>query len=134
MIAAPIARRGLFSSFFFVAEARNPVVFLKKMGLEAKYMSATFNEQIAPEIVQAITREAAARGLSVNDYLRDLLGLTNGAHKDLALAEEGQPRNEEMLEIIRRSRERLKDMPVRGSTEETLKMIRQARAGEMWGA
>src|SRR5262245_5418296 len=133
MVAAPIARCGLFSSLFFVAAVRNPVVFLKKMGLEARYMSATFNEQIAPEIVQAITREAAARGLSVNDYLRDLLGLTNGAHQELALAEEAQLRNEEMLEIIRRSRERLKDMLVRGSTEETLKMIRRARAGEMWG-
>jgi len=49
--------------------------------------------------------------------------LTNGADQELALAEETQPRNEEMLAIIRRSRERLKDMPVRGSTEETLKMI-----------
>ncbi|MCI0390666.1 MAG: hypothetical protein MOB07_18115, partial [Acidobacteria bacterium] len=77
--------------------------------------------------------QATARGLSVNDYLRDLLGLTNGEPKELALAEEAQPRNEEMLAIIRRSRERLKDMPVRGSTEETLKMIRRARAGEMWG-
>src|SRR5262245_23744410 len=96
-------------------------------------MNATFNEQIAPEIVQAVTREAAAQGLSVNDFLRDLLGLTNGAHQELALAEEDQPRNEEMLAIIRRSRERLKDMPVCGSTEETLKMFRRARAGEMWG-
>jgi hypothetical protein len=94
-------------------------------------MSATFNEQIAPEIVQAITREAAARGLLVNDYLRDLLGLTNGTHQELALAEEAQPRNEEMLALIRRSREHLKEM--RGSTEKTLKMIRRARAEEMWG-
>jgi hypothetical protein len=97
-------------------------------------MNATLNEQIAPEIVQPIIAQAAARGLSVNDYPRDLIGLTNGAHQELAPAEEAQPRNEEMLAIICRSRERLKDMPVRGSTEETLKMIRQARAGEMWGA
>jgi hypothetical protein len=103
------------------------------MELEVEYMNATFNEQIAPEIVQAIIAQATARGLSVNDYLRDLLGLTNGADQELALAEEAQPRNEEMLAIIRRNRERLKDMPVRGSTEETLKMIRRARAGEMWG-
>src|SRR5262245_24220493 len=113
MIAAPIACCGLFSSLLFVAAVRNPVVFLKKMELEGKYMNATFNEQIAPETVQAITWEAAARGLSVNDYLRDLLGLTNGTHQELALAEETQPRNEEMRAIIRRSRERLKDMPVR---------------------
>src|SRR2546427_3971721 len=96
-------------------------------------MNATLDEQIAPEIVQAIIAQATTRGLSINDYLRDLLGLTNGARPELALAEESQPRNEEMLAIIRRSRERLKDMPVRGSTEETLRMIRRARAGEMWG-
>jgi hypothetical protein len=123
MIAAPITRRGFFSSLYFVAAVRNPVVFLKKMELEGKEMNATFNEQIAPEIVQAIIAKATARGLSINDSLRDLLGLTNGADQELALAEETQPRNEEMLAIIRRSRERLKDMPVRGSTEETLKMI-----------
>jgi hypothetical protein len=96
-------------------------------------MNPTLNEQIAPEIVQAIIAQATARGLSINDYLRDLLGLTGGERQELAIAEEPQPRNEEMLAIIRRGRERLRDMPMRGSTEETLKMIRRARAGEMWG-
>ena len=96
-------------------------------------MNPTLNEQIAPEIVQAIIAQATARGLSINDYLRDLLGLTGGDRQELALPEEPQPRNEEMLAIIRRGRERLRDMPMRGSTEETLKMIRRARAGEMWG-
>jgi len=46
MIAAPVARRGLFSSLFFVAAVRNPVLFLKKMELEVKYVNATFNEQM----------------------------------------------------------------------------------------
>jgi len=96
-------------------------------------MNPTLNEQIAPEIVQAIIAKATARGLSINDYLRDLLGLTGAERQELALAEEPQPRNEEMIAIIRRGRERLRDMPTRGSTEETLKMIRRARAGEMWG-
>ncbi len=93
-------------------------------------------DQVAPEIVQAIVAQAAARGLSINDYLRQLLGLNNGTVTEFAVADTRQetpPRNEEMLAIIRRNRERLKDMPVRGSTEETLKMIRRARAGEMWG-
>jgi hypothetical protein len=89
-------------------------------------------EQIAPDIVQAITREATARGLSINDYLRQVLGLKNEESGELALSE-APPRNEEMLAIIRRGRERLKDMPVRGSTEETLKIIREARGGAMWG-
>jgi hypothetical protein len=42
MIAAPIARRGLFSSPFFVAAVRDPVVFLKKMELEMKYYERDF--------------------------------------------------------------------------------------------
>ena len=40
-------------------------------------MNATLQEQIAPEIVQALIAQATARGLSVNEYLRRLLGLTN---------------------------------------------------------
>jgi hypothetical protein len=88
-------------------------------------------EQIAPEIVQAIIAQAAARGLSVNDYLCQVLGLKNGESRELA-SSETSPRNEEMLDIIRRGRERLKDMPVRGSTEDTLRMIREARGGALW--
>jgi len=98
-------------------------------------MNATL-DQIAPDILQAIAAEATARGLSVNDYLRHLLGLSNGTGAQPAPADmrqEAPPRNEQMLAIICRNHERLKDMPVRGSTEETLKMIRRARAGEMWG-
>lgn len=92
------------------------------------------NEQIAPEIIQAIIAQASARGLSVNDYLRQALGLMNGHDVELALAEEmTAPRNEAMFAALQQTEEMLKDMPVRGSTEETLKMIRRARAGEMWG-
>lgn len=43
------------------------------------------------------------------------------------------PHNEAMLAVLRRSAERRKDMPVSGATEETLKIIRAARGGEMWG-
>lgn len=43
-------------------------------------MNATINEPIAPEIIQAIIAQATALGLSVNDFLRQSLGLTNGAH------------------------------------------------------
>jgi hypothetical protein len=98
-------------------------------------MNATY-DQIAPEIMQTLVTQATARGLSVSDYLRHLLALANGTSAEPAEADTrqaAQPRNEEMLAVIRRSHERLKDMPVRGSTEETLKMIRRARAGEMWG-
>jgi hypothetical protein len=36
------------------------------------------NEQIAPEIIQAIIAQTTARGLSINDYLRLTHGLPNG--------------------------------------------------------
>jgi hypothetical protein len=42
-------------------------------------MKAKSDEQIAPEIVQAIIAKARAHGLSVNDYLRKELDLTDGA-------------------------------------------------------
>jgi hypothetical protein len=87
-------------------------------------------EQIAPEIVEAIIALAAASGLSVDDYLRQVLGLKNGESIELA-SNETSPRNEEMLEVIRRGRERLKDLPVHGSTEDTLRMIREARGGAL---
>jgi hypothetical protein len=112
------------SPALFIAQDVRADVFLKNM--------EPMKEQIAPDIVQAITREATARGLSINDYLRQVLGLKNEEGGELALSE-APPRNEEMLAIIRRGRERLKDMPVRGSTEETLKIIREARGGAMVG-
>jgi hypothetical protein len=38
-------------------------------------MNSTLHELIAPEIAQALIEQARAGGLSVNDYLRRLLGL-----------------------------------------------------------
>lgn len=102
-------------------------------------MNATF-DQVAPEIVQALIAQAAARGLSVNDYLRQLLGLNNGTGAQPTLCEELQPRdaepplrNEAMFAALQRSAERLKDVPVSGSTEQTLQIIREGRAGAMYG-
>src|SRR5262245_64819556 len=42
-------------------------------------MNTLSNDQIAPEIVQAIIAKATEQGLSVNDYLRRELCLTNVA-------------------------------------------------------
>ena len=51
-------------------------------------MNGVLHEQIAPEILQTIAAQAAARGLSVNDYLRSLLGLneTWSAYRKLVSA------------------------------------------------
>jgi hypothetical protein len=53
-------------------------------------MNITIDESIAPEIVQVLIAQAALRGVSVNDYLRNLLGLNNGANTELALAGAGE--------------------------------------------
>jgi len=42
-------------------------------------MNTALNEQIAPEIMQALIAQATESGLSVNEYLTRLLGITNGA-------------------------------------------------------
>lgn len=58
-------------------------------------------DQITPEVIQAVTAQATARGLSVNDYLKQLLGINGKAANDLALSDtHTPPRNEEMLAII----------------------------------
>jgi hypothetical protein len=96
-------------------------------------MNTALNEQIAPEIVNAIIAQAKSRGLSVNDYLRQALGL-NEQRQEVAVTEQSpQPRNEAMFAVLQRSAERMKDVPVTGSTEGTLKQIQEARAGAMWG-
>ncbi len=50
-------------------------------------MNLVINEEIAPEIACAIIAQATLRGLSVNDYLRQLLGL-NGLLQELVLSPE----------------------------------------------
>lgn len=82
------------------------------------------------EILQALKAKAEAQGVSLDTLLLPLAEGTNGV---ATIQAEPQPRNEAMLQALRESEELLKDMPVRGSTEETLKMIREARAGRMWG-
>lgn len=99
-------------------------------------MNAVLQEQLAPEIVQAIIAQAAANGLSVNDFLRRLLGLKLGGTKASAPAEaneEKPPRNEAMLAVLQRTAERLKRMPFSGSTEDSLKILHEGRAGRMYG-
>jgi hypothetical protein len=38
-----------------------------------------------------------------------------------------------MLAVLRRSAERLKNMPFSGSTEDSLKILYEGRAGEIYG-
>ncbi len=54
-------------------------------------------------------------------------------HDETAMKQAVPQPNLAMLEALEATRELLKDMPVRGSTEESLKLLREGRAGRMWG-
>lgn len=47
--------------------------------------------QIAPEIIQAIIAQATARGLTVDDYLRQALGLMNVHEREEEISLSGTP-------------------------------------------
>lgn len=86
-------------------------------------------DQNSAAILQALQEKAEAQGTTLDVLLKPLTEETN----EMAVSQDAPSRNEALLAVIRRTQERLKDMPVRGSTEETLKLIREARAGAMWG-
>jgi hypothetical protein len=65
-------------------------------------MNGVLHEQIAPEILQVIFAKAAARGLSVNDYLRKLLGFNEAQSADKKLARAAQSLSfEQRKELIK---------------------------------
>ena len=54
-------------------------MLMDKRQTDVNFMNAIPDEQIAPEVVQAIIAKARSHVLSINDYLRQELGLTNSA-------------------------------------------------------
>jgi hypothetical protein len=70
-------------------------------------MNPALNEQMAPEIMQAIITRAAARSMSINDYLRDLLGLTGGE------SQEAESMDEELRRLINEGVESGPGIPAR---------------------
>lgn len=94
-------------------------------------MNGITQEIIAPEIIQAIITQATARGLSVNDYLCEMLGLPT---QELAMSGEPAPRpNEAMLAVLRETEEAFRKMTGGGSTAHSLNILHEARAGAMFG-
>jgi hypothetical protein len=70
-------------------------------------MNAILN-QIAPETVGVLVQQAAAHGLSPNEYLQQLLRLHNGHQDDLSLAADPTPvTTEESLAAFRQDLEAL---------------------------
>ncbi len=107
--------------------------FRSILGNGVDSVNIVINEEIAPEVARTIIVQAAHHGMSVNDYLRQLLGLEGGLAQEATGADTTVARrNEGMLQALRESEERLKDMPVRGSTKESLRITREGRAGAMW--
>ena len=91
----------------------------------------TITLDVKPETAAKLEAAARALNISLNDYLDKVAEIV----PPVSIDQEGQlpPRNEAMIAALRQSAERLKDVPVSGSTAETLGMIQKARAGEMWG-
>src|SRR5262245_4291888 len=80
-------------------------------------MNGVLHEQIAPEILQSIAAQAAARGLSINDYLRSLLGLNEARSADKKLVNAAQSLSlEQRKELIKALFEQFpKPEPLTGS-------------------
>ena len=100
----------------------------------------TVQIEVSPEVAQIIeTLKANAKALNLTFevYLQRVvqaLTLLHPNRQDETVIKKAAPQpNVAMLEALEATRELLKDMPVRGSTEESLKMLREGRAGRMWG-
>ena len=83
-------------------------------------------------ILETLKEQAEARGVALDALLKSLMeaegGPTGGdekRHKAVG--------NEAMLAVLARSAERLKRMPFSGSTEDSLKILHEGRAGRMYG-
>lgn len=84
-------------------------------------------DQNTAAILRQLNEKAKGMGLTLDALLQSLTETENLSKDD------SQPRNESMFAVLQRSAERMKNVPVSGSTHETLKLIRTARGGEMWG-
>jgi len=100
----------------------------------------TVQIEVSPEMAQLIERlrvNAQALNLTLEVYLQRILQAatlvqSNGPY-ETAMEEAAPQPNVAMLEALKATKELLKDLPVRGSTEESLKLLRDGRAGRMWG-
>lgn len=76
-------------------------------------------DQNTAVIIRLLQQKAEAQGTTLEALLKPLAEEENEA----AASQETPQRNEAMLAVIRRTQERLKDLPVSGSTEDSLKIL-----------
>lgn len=95
----------------------------------------TVQIEVREETVIRLKSVAQSLSLSLDEYLAKVADLVYvpQPNDETIKPEEIPPPNEAMLAILARSAERMKDVPISGSTEETLKLIREGRAGRMFG-
>lgn len=97
--------------------------------------ASTVTLEIPADLATAIKANALARQQSLDQYLREMIaldarqGTVTSAYQD---ADAAPTPNSAMLEALRKVSERSKDMPYT-SGENTQKMLREARAGAMFG-
>jgi hypothetical protein len=100
----------------------------------------TVQIEVSPEaarIIEALRGNAKALNLTLEAYLQrifEAISLLQSGGRGEALTEEARPQpNFAMLEALEKVKARAANMPSSGSTEESLKMLREGRAGRMWG-
>ncbi len=96
----------------------------------------TVQIEVSPEaarMIEALRSHAKALNLTLEAYLQRIIEAVALLQSNGQRATSPPRQNTAMLEALESTREILKDMPVRGSTEESLNMLREGRAGRMWG-
>ncbi len=97
--------------------------------------ASTVTLEIPADLATAIRANALARQQSLDQYLREMIALDARQEIETSapeVAEATPTPNYAMLEALRKVSERSKDMPYT-SGENTQKMLREARAGAMFG-
>ncbi|MBL8190770.1 MAG: hypothetical protein JNK38_22330 [Acidobacteria bacterium] len=97
--------------------------------------ASTVTLEIPADLAAAIRANALARQQSLDQYLREMIALDAKQETETSapeVADATPTPNYAMLEALRKVAERSKDMPYTDGTD-SLKMLRQARAGAMFG-
>lgn len=96
--------------------------------------TSTATLEIAADLAIAIKANAAMKRQSLDEYLRTMIAAKEESSEVLAdeSVEAAPTPNYAMLEALRKVAERSKDMPYTDG-KDSLKMLRQARAGAMFG-
>ncbi len=97
--------------------------------------AATATLEVAADLAEIIKVNATARRQSLDEYLREMIEADKEGTVEIPNAEAAETTptpNYGMLEALKRISERSKDMPYT-SDEDTQRILREGRAGAMWG-